>query len=198
MTHASDRPEPRYRPKRETPWRFAAFLVGLAGFAALTWLALPRLMGWGHRAPTAAEAAGDVGLDPHTAPAGRISNLPEYVVQYFTSVGFAPGSAALTNSGKLLLDNLLDKGDTLRAYLVEVAAFADATGAEASNRSLSAARADSVIAYLARVRSVPMQRIMNATGLDTSRAADGLKGGQHAKNRRADVRIVVIRRGRTG
>lgn len=198
MTHASDRPEPRHRPKRVTPWRFAAFLVGLAGFAALTWVALPRLMGWHNRAaPTAADAAGDVGLDPRTAPAGRISNLPEYVVQYFTSVGFAPGSAALTNSGKQVLDNLLDKGDTLRAYLVEVAAFADATGAEASNRGLSAARADSVIAYLARVRSVPMQRIMNATGLDTSRAADGLKGGQHAKNRRADVRIVVIRRGGT-
>jgi outer membrane protein OmpA-like peptidoglycan-associated protein len=155
-------------------------------------------MGWHHRAtPTVADAAGDVALDPRSAPAGRISNLPEYVVQYFTSVGFAPGSAALTNSGKQLLDNLLDKGDTLRAYLVEVAAFADATGAEASNRGLSAARADSVIAYLARVRSVPMQRIMNATGLDTSRAADGLKGSQHAKNRRADVRIVVIRRGGT-
>jgi outer membrane protein OmpA-like peptidoglycan-associated protein len=123
--------------------------------------------------------------------------MPEYVVQYFTSVGFAPGSAALTRSGKQLLDNLMDQGDTLRAYFVEVAAFADAPSEEASNTSLSAARADSVIAYLARVRLVPMERIMNATGLDTSRAADAvqtLKGGPHAKNRRADVRIVVMRR----
>ena len=199
MPRASDRPEPLYHKKRVPVWGFALFLLGLAGIAVLTWREIPRLLGWGgETAPTAKEAAGDVRIDARMAPAGRISNMPEYVVQYFTSVGFAPGSAALTRSGKQLLDNLMDQGDTLRAYFVEVAAFADAAGEEASNADLNAARADTVIAYLARVRMVPMERIMNATGLDTSRAADAvqtLKGGPHAKNRRADVRIVVMRRG---
>ena len=198
VAHAPDRPERIYRTKRVPVWGFALFLLGLAGIAVLTWREVPRFMGWGSEtAPTIRDAAGDVKIDTRMAPAGRISNMPEYVVQYFTSVGFAPGSAALTRSGKQLLDNLMDQGDTLRAYFVEVAAFADAPSEEASNTSLSAARADSVIAYLARVRLVPMERIMNATGLDTSRAADAvqtLKGGPHAKNRRADVRIVVMRR----
>jgi outer membrane protein OmpA-like peptidoglycan-associated protein len=200
MTQPSDQPERRPHREHVSLWRFALFLFGLAGFAVLTWHELPRLMSWGDRPPTATDAAGDVGIDTRMAPPGRISNLPEYVVQYFTSVGFAPGSAALTASGRQSLDKVMDKGDTLRAYLVEVAAFADAAGAEASDTRLSAARADTVIAYLARVRLVPMQRIVNATGLDTSRAGDALlkvKGGQRAKNRRVDVRIVVIRRGRT-
>ena len=199
MTDESDRPERPHHREYVSVWRFALVLLGLVGLAVLTWHEFPRLMAWRDRTPTETDA-GDVAIDARMAPPGRISNLPEYVVQYFTSVGFAPGSAALTSSGKQLLNNLLDKGDTLRSYLVEVAAFTDAGGEEASNAGLRAARADTVIAYLARERSVPIDRIVNATGLDTSRAEDArrtLEGGQHTKNRRADVRIVVIRRGRT-
>ena len=116
MTDESDRPERPYRREYVSVWRFALFVFALAGIAVLTWHEFPRLISWRDRASTKTDA-GDVAIDVRMAPPGRISNLPEYVVQYFTSVGFAPGSAALTSSGRQLLDNLLDKGDTLRAYL---------------------------------------------------------------------------------
>ena len=97
MTDESDRPERPHHREYLSVWRFALVLLGLVGLAVLTWHEFPRLMAWRDRTPTETDA-GDVAIDARMAPPGRISNLPEYVVQYFTSVGFAPGSAALTNS----------------------------------------------------------------------------------------------------
>jgi len=179
------------RPTRRVGAARASLLwmVAIGALAFLAWRERDRIL------PSAKHAAGDV-VALEMPRHGRVSNLRQFVVQYSTSVAFAPGSTSLTRSAAKSLDKIVDKGDTLPGYLIEVAGFSDTAGSSQLNGGLEAARADTVIAYLARVRSVPLEHIVNATGLDTSSALDAnprFKGTARATDRRVEVRVVMKR-----
>jgi outer membrane protein OmpA-like peptidoglycan-associated protein len=171
-------------------------MIALGALGFLAWRELPNLKRWRDRIlPPAKHAAGEV-VAGEMPRHGRVSNLRQFVVQYSTTVVFARGSVSLTRSATRSLDKVVDKGDTLPGYLIEVAGFADTAGSREFNGRLEAARADAVIAYLARVRSVPLEHIVNATGLDGPSAFEAnppVIGTARATDRRVEVRVVMRR-----
>jgi outer membrane protein OmpA-like peptidoglycan-associated protein len=191
---------PDHRPRRGSA--FGKFVFSTLAIVAIGYIAWHEFPGLVHRRSSDAgqskTAAGDVKLNAPASPRiGRVSDLPQFVVQFSGTVQFSPGSASITGPSARILDKLVTKGDTLPGYLIEVAAFSDARESREINDSLTAARADSVIAYLMRVHGVPPQRIVNATGLDTSRVFDAptttSKRAARATNRRAEVKVVANR-----
>jgi len=198
MTSPSNIPD---RPPRRGS-AFGKFVFSMFAIVAIGYIAWHEFPGVLHRrssdAGTTKTAAGDIKLNAPAAPRiARVSDLPQFVVQFSGTLQFAPGSAAITGPSARILDKLVNKGDTLPGYLIEVAAFSDVSDSREISSSLSAARADSVIAYLTRVHAVPPQRIVNATGLDTSRVFDAptskSKRAARTTNRRVEVKVVANR-----
>jgi outer membrane protein OmpA-like peptidoglycan-associated protein len=202
MTSPSNIPDrPPRRGSAFGKFVFSMFAIVAIGYIA--WHELPSVL---HRrssdAASTKTAAGDVKLNAPASPRiARVSDLPQFVVQFSGTLQFAPGSASITGPSARILDKLVNKGDTLPGYLIEVAAFSDASDSREISASLTAARADSVIAYLMRVHAVPPARIVNATGLDTSRAFDAApaksKRAARTTNRRVEVKVVANRSGST-
>src|SRR5436305_13353582 len=102
-------------------------MVAVGAIGYLAWREFPRVVRLRHTDGSFdGYAAGDVRLDTSTtARAGHISNLPQFVVQYSTSLRFTPGSATLTIRDARLLDNIVSKVQALPGYVFEVAAFSD-------------------------------------------------------------------------
>jgi outer membrane protein OmpA-like peptidoglycan-associated protein len=134
------------------------------------------------------------GRDAAEAINARVSNLDNYDVKDRSVVNFAPGSAALDESAKATLSDIVTRNQGLTGFVVEVDGFADATGSPDMNQRLSQQRANTVAAYLTEVSSVPVRRIPNPRGLGTSRpvATNDTAAGR-AQNRRAEVRVLVNR-----
>ena len=199
MTSPSNLPDrPPRRGSAFGKFVFSMFAIVAIGYIA--WHEFPTVL---HRrssdaASTTKTAAGDVKLSAPAAPRiARVSDLPQFVVQFSGTLQFAPGSASITGPSARILDKLVNKGDTLPGYLIEVTAFSDVSDSREIASSLATARADSVIAYLTRVHAVPPQRIVNATGFDTSRVFDGApsksKRAARTTNRRVEVKVVANR-----
>lgn len=122
----------------------------------------------------------------------RISELDDYDARFTTIVNFATGKATLSPEAKQALDDLADKALSSQSYVVEVAGYADTTGSEAFNQQLSKRRADAVVNYLEEVKRVPLRRVLEPSGLGTSQpVADNTTSAGRAKNRRAEVKILV-------
>jgi len=198
MTSPSSNPD--RPPRRGSAFgKFVFTMFAIVAIGYIGWHEFPSVL---HRrssdAASTKTAAGDVKLNaPATPRIARVSDLPQFVVQFSGTLQFAPGSASITGPSARILDKLVNKGDTLPGYLIEVAAFSDVSDSREIASSLSAARADSVIAYLTRVHAVPTQRIVNATGLDTSRVFDAApsksKRTARTTNRRVEVKVVANR-----
>jgi outer membrane protein OmpA-like peptidoglycan-associated protein len=122
----------------------------------------------------------------------RVSNLDSYQQIDTATVYFALDSAVLTAEAKQNLDNLAQEALARKAYKIEVAGFADITGASSYNQILSGKRADAVMHYLEEQGNIPIYRITTPAGMGTSHEAasnstlDGRK-----LNRRVEVTILV-------
>jgi outer membrane protein OmpA-like peptidoglycan-associated protein len=128
----------------------------------------------------------------------RMSDLDTYDVKLNSVVNFEAGSAVLSEAAKNELAELATKGMGLNGYIIEVAGFASSEGNAAMNQRLSQRRADAVVAYLTQTQSVPLRRIVNPTGLGTSRpAATNDTAAGRSENRRVEVKVLV-NRGLTG
>lgn len=124
----------------------------------------------------------------------RVSKLDDYEEKLATTVNFEPGSDELSLEGKRLLDQVVDKAETLTGYTIEVTGYADTTGTAQANRDLSARRAEVVVSYLVEARRVPLRRILNPTGFGTADAvASNATPDGRAMNRRAEIRVLVNR-----
>jgi outer membrane protein OmpA-like peptidoglycan-associated protein len=124
----------------------------------------------------------------------RMSELDTYDVKLSAVVNFPVGSAVLSDEAKSEIGDLVNKGLGLTGYIIEVAGFASAEGTAAFNQRLSERRADAVVEYLTQVRSVPLRRIVNPTGLGTSNAvASNDSAAGRAENRRVEVKVLVNR-----
>ncbi len=124
----------------------------------------------------------------------RFDDIDRYDARANATVTFRTGSDELSSDDRAALDALVANGTQLNGYLIEVTGYADAVGNSAANQSLSARRAQAVVAYLTEVRDVPLRRILNPTGLGESHAvASNQTAEGRAMNRRAVVVVLVNR-----
>ena len=144
------------------------------------------------------QQVGQVKTEADTANQGvstvneRVSNLDNYTPSDKKSVLFKFGSAVLTADDKQVLDQIAQEAQNQKAYIIEVAGFADPTGAAQRNQVLSEHRAQAVMQYLEEQGNIPIRRILTPAGLGTTHQVNDNKTAQDRKqNRRVDVTIYV-------
>lgn len=122
----------------------------------------------------------------------RVSNLDNYTQADKKTVYFRYGSAALSAEGKQTLDQIAQEAHNQKAYVIEVAGFADPTGTAWRNQALSEARAQAVMRYLEEQGDIPIRRILPPAGLGTTHQVSENRTAEDRKqNRRVDVTIYV-------
>lgn len=125
--------------------------------------------------------------------AARGSLLLE-TVYVIDKIRFPPGSAALDDRARSVLDQLAERLRVEDAgYYIEVQGHADGLGSEEDDLRLGRERAEAVRHYLHREKGLPLHRIDAVSlGSGGAAAAEGTPAGR-ARNRRAVV--VVLRQG---
>ncbi len=122
----------------------------------------------------------------------RVSNLDNYTPSDKKTVYFKYGSSALSPEDKQTLDQIAQEAQTDKAYVIEVAGFADPTGKAARNQVLSEHRAQAVMTYLEEEGNIPIRRILTPAGLGTTHQVNDNRTSQdREQNRRVDVTIYV-------
>jgi OOP family OmpA-OmpF porin len=105
-------------------------------------------------------------------------------------VEFETGNATLTEQGQRVLDDLLPVLRTLQGRRFEIVGHTDSDGGRAQNLVLSAARAESVKAYLVQ-RGIP-EASLSTSGLGPDRpVADNATPQGRARNRRIEFRVLA-------
>jgi OOP family OmpA-OmpF porin len=105
-------------------------------------------------------------------------------------VEFETGNATLTLEGQRVLDDLLPVLRTLQGRRFEIVGHTDSEGGRAQNLVLSAARAESVKAYLVQ-RGIP-EGALSTSGLGPDRpVADNATPQGRARNRRIEFRVLA-------
>ena len=122
----------------------------------------------------------------------RVSNLDNYTQTDKKTVYFKYGSSALTDEDKQTLDQIAQEAQNQKAYIIEVAGFADPTGKAVRNQALSERRAQIVMQYLEEQGNIPIRRILTPAGLGTTHQVNDNRTAQdRQQNRRVDVTIYV-------
>jgi outer membrane protein OmpA-like peptidoglycan-associated protein len=122
----------------------------------------------------------------------RVSNLDNYTPADKKTVYFGYASSALTPEDKQTLDQIAQEAQNQKAYVIEVAGFADPSGRAARNQALSERRAQAVMQYLEEQGNIPIRRILTPAGLGTTHQVNENRTAQDRKqNRRVDVTIYV-------
>jgi outer membrane protein OmpA-like peptidoglycan-associated protein len=122
----------------------------------------------------------------------RVSNLDNYTQTDKKTVYFKYGRADLTDEGKQTLDQIAQEAQSQKAYIIEVAGFADPTGKASLNQQLSERRAQAVMTYLEEQGNIPIRRILTPAGLGTTHQVNDNRTAQdRQQNRRVDVTIYV-------
>lgn len=123
---------------------------------------------------------------------GRVSNLDNYKEQFSTTIYFRLNSSTLSADDKKELDDLAQKALNQKAYVVEVAGYADTTGKAARNQVLSDNRANSVVEYLEQNGNLEPRRILTPAAMGTSHPAqDNSTAAGRKENRRVEVKVLV-------
>ena len=105
-------------------------------------------------------------------------------------VEFETGNATLTPQGQRVLDDLLPVLRTLQGRRFEIVGHTDSEGGRAQNLVLSAARAETVKAYLVQ-RGIP-EAALSTSGLGPDRpVADNATPQGRARNRRIEFRVLA-------
>jgi outer membrane protein OmpA-like peptidoglycan-associated protein len=100
----------------------------------------------------------------------------------------------LSPEAKQSLDQLAERINGQRAFMIEVAGHTDSTGGDAKNFRLSRDRADAVVQYLAVNHKIPLRRFVTPMGYGkTESVADNTTAAGRAQNRRVEVRMLMNR-----
>jgi outer membrane protein OmpA-like peptidoglycan-associated protein len=116
-----------------------------------------------------------------------LENAEKFRLLEQETVLFPFDRSALTPEARARLDALAAKLAAQERYVIEVAGYADPTGPQDYNVTLSQKRADAVVRYLAS-RQIPLRRIHRA-GLGESEGAADPEARRAA--RRVEVRVFV-------
>jgi outer membrane protein OmpA-like peptidoglycan-associated protein len=124
----------------------------------------------------------------------RINGLDDFDPIKTITVNFKTGSAILGPQAKATIDNAAAwvKTQDTNGWVIAVVGYADSTGNTTRNRSLSERRANAVIYYIVTKYKLPMQRFVQPFGYgQLEPTADNTTKAGRAKNRRAEVRLMV-------
>lgn len=139
-------------------------------------------------ARTEAATAQTTALAAHS----KLAAIDDFELMENLTVNFKVGSYALSLDAKTMLDAFAAKTVNARGYLLEISAFADSSGGEQFNHTLTQKRAEVVMDYLVGVCNVPVRRIIipYSAGEMNPVADNGTREGR-ALNRRAEVKMLV-------
>ena len=123
----------------------------------------------------------------------RINGLNEYEPIKTIVVPFATGSFTIGPKGRSIIDEAAAwaKTQDRRGWMVAVVGFADSTGNNAKNKTLSERRANAVIGYLVSKHNLPLTRLIQpfGAGVDDPVATNETAAGR-AQNRRVEIRLL--------
>jgi outer membrane protein OmpA-like peptidoglycan-associated protein len=123
----------------------------------------------------------------------RINGLDDYDPIRTITVYFATGSSVLNAKAKAELDEAAAwaKTQNRKGWAVAVIGYADSAGKTARNRTLSEARANSVIYYLVTKHRADINRLVQPFGYgEEGAAAENKTAEGRAKNRRVEIRLM--------
>lgn len=120
-----------------------------------------------------------------------IENYDKYKLADTVNVHFESGRSELGKESKSALDELAQKTNGLRRYILEVQGFTDSTGGPAVNIALSQHRAEAVVRYLTVSRNLPLRNIHLIGAGSASPVADNKTRQGRKQNRRVEVRIFA-------
>ena len=106
-----------------------------------------------------------------------------------SNINFETGSARLTESSRYELDNLVAALNAYPNMRIQVAGHTDNVGDPVENRTLSAARAASVVGYLTE-HGIALGRLSSQGFGDTKPKAENDTPENRAKNRRTEFTII--------
>ena len=109
------------------------------------------------------------------------------VVQH-AELNFEKSSDTIGTSARSLLDEIVEIAFDCPSLMISVTGHTDNTGNEASNRALSKARAESVVAYLSERGIDPGRLSAAGAGSDTPIASNEDAAGRQ-ENRRIDFEV---------
>ena len=143
---------------------------------------------------TADLARTEAGTAQNTALAAhsKIAAIDDYEATDALTVNFKVGSFALTPVAKAKLDEFAAKTVNAKGYVLEISAYADSSGGEQFNHSLTQRRAEAVMDYLIGFCNVPVRRIVIPYSAgEMHPVADNATPEGRALNRRAEVKMLV-------
>ncbi|WP_107314398.1 OmpA family protein [Burkholderia metallica] len=127
---------------------------------------------------------------PAPQPAPQPQPVPQRQVLLQGDANFATDSAALTSQARNDLDRFIATNRGVEFARVAITGFTDSTGSAAHNRTLSEARARTVVNYLRanglQARSFSAEGLGAADPVASNATADG-----RAQNRRVEIRLDV-------
>ncbi len=123
---------------------------------------------------------------------GRLGDIDKYNLLNTTNVYFDTGKATLTPQYKAQLCSAAQAADASENSLMLVLGYADTTGSQELNQTLSEKRAAAVVNHLQQVCKWKPYRMLTPTGMATADpAADNATAAGRAQNRRVSVNVLV-------
>lgn len=123
---------------------------------------------------------------------GRVGDIDKYNIKGTTNVNFAVGKSNLTEQAKAELCQAASQADAQENALMLVVGYADSTGSEDFNQTLSEKRASRVINHLQQHCGWKPYRMLTPTGMaEADPMADNNTPEGRAQNRRVAVNILV-------
>jgi len=123
---------------------------------------------------------------------GRLGDIDKYNLVDSTNVYFQTGKANLTEQYKAELCNAAQEANQNENALLLVLGYADITGSQEFNQTLSEKRAAAVVNHLQQVCKWKPYRMLTPTGMATADpAADNSTPEGRAQNRRVSVNVLV-------
>jgi len=143
---------------------------------------------------TRARVTADSALKSATIANNRISGLGVYDTVKVITVYFESGSSDLLQEARATMDGEAKWAEiqNTNGWVVEVVGFADSTGTNDFNKSLSERRTNAVIGYLISKHNLPLERLIRPFGYGSDKpVADNATPDGRAKNRRVEIRLLV-------
>ena len=123
----------------------------------------------------------------------RINGLDEFDTIKVIVVPFATGRYTIGPQGRAIIDEAAAwaKTQDRKGWMVSIVGFADSTGNNAANKTLSERRSNAVIGYLVSKHNMSLTRLIQpfGAGVDAPVATNDTAAGR-AQNRRVEIRLL--------
>jgi OmpA-OmpF porin, OOP family len=123
---------------------------------------------------------------------GRLGDIDKYNLKGTTNVYFDTGKSVLSPNAKAELCSAAEAANADENSLMLVLGYADSTGSQEINQTLSEKRAAAVVNHLQQVCKWKPYRMLTPTGMATADpVADNTTAAGRAQNRRVSVNVLV-------